>query len=104
MYICHSPSTIAPRKATNATQKWARTSFLALNTAEPFAAAGPGQELLGRQHLHAAPHRLVAGAAVFVARHQLLAGSLERRGEGGDEARDEHRVGVGPAHHEAVDR
>ena len=45
----------------------------------------------------------MAGAAVFVARHQLLAGLVERRRERGDEARNQHHVRVGRADDEAVD-
>src|SRR5215831_8581259 len=103
MYICQAPSTSAPAKPTNATQKWARTSLLARDTAEPFSRARSRQELVARQHLHVRPHRLVAGAAVLVARHQVLAGLRERRREGRDEAGDDHRVGVGGADDEAVD-
>src|SRR6188768_583596 len=103
MYICHAPRTIAPTNAANATQKWARTSFLASNTAEPLPGLGLGHELRCRQHLHAGPHRLVAGAAVLVARHELLARRRERRRERRDEGGDQHRVGVRPADDEAVD-
>ena len=55
-------------------------------------------------HLHMRPHRLVAGAAVFVAGHQRLAGVLEAGGERRHEARHQHRVGVGGADDEAVYR
>src|SRR4029077_8807244 len=103
MYICHAPSTIAPRKATNATQKWARTSFLARNTAESLPWFGPGHELGRRQHRHPRPHRLVAGAAVLVAGHELLARLREGRREGRDEGGNQHRVGVRRADDEAVD-
>src|SRR5688572_9648217 len=103
MNICHSPRKMAPRKATKATQKWARTSFLARNTAQPFSATSLGEELCGRQHLHSSPHGFVACAAVFVTGHEVLARLAEGRRERGDEARDEHRVGVRGAHDEAVD-
>src|SRR4051812_27724626 len=102
MYICHAPRTIAPRKPTKATQKWARTSFLARNTAESLPWLGLGHQLRRRLHLHACPHRLVAGAAVLVARHELLARRRERCREGRDEPGNQHRVGVGPADDEAV--
>src|SRR3954463_1872834 len=104
MYICHAPSTSAPKKPMKATQKWARTSLLARNTAQPFAAARAGQEFVARQHLDARPHRLVPGAAVLVARHQLLAALRKRRRERRDEAGNEHRVGVRLADDEAVQR
>src|SRR3954451_7660426 len=102
MYICHAPRTSAPKKPMKATQKWARTSLLARNTAQPFTAAGAGEELVAWQHLDARPHRLVAGAAVLVARHQLLAALRKRRREGRDEAGNEHRVRVGLADDQAV--
>src|SRR5688572_3507759 len=103
MYICHAPSTKAPRNATNATQKCARTSFLAWNTAQPFSAPGLGNEFVPWQYLHPRPHRFVAGAAVFVTWHQLLTGLRERCRERRHEARDEHCVRIGAADDEAVD-
>ena len=49
------------------------------------------------------PHALVADAAELVARHQMLAGSVERRMNVGDVARHQHRVDVGALDQEAVD-
>src|SRR5688572_32766571 len=86
----------------NATQKWASTSFLARNTADPCAVARLLQELRGRYDLHPRPHRLVADAAVFVTGHQLLTGRAKRRRERGYEAGDEHRVRVRLSDDEAV--
>src|SRR5436190_383134 len=86
---------MATVKATKATQKWASTSRLARNTAHPLSAFRFGEELFGWQNLHAAPHRLVSGPAILMARHQTLTSPVEPGREGRDEARDQHHVGVG---------
>src|SRR3954468_18803356 len=103
MYICHSPSRIAPRKAMNATHRGDRTSRLARNTVQPLDAARFGQELLRWEHLHPCPHTFVPHAAIFVTGHEVLTRSVECRREGRDEAGHQHRIGVRGAHDEAMD-
>src|SRR5437899_13060621 len=94
---------MASRKPAKATQKCASTSFLARNTADPFSAARPREELIGGDDLHPRPHRLVAGAAVLVARHEVLAGLAKRHGERGHRRRNQPDDRVSHTYHQAVD-
>ena len=94
----------AAGSATNATQKCARTSFLARNTAEPFAAACAARNSCGgrtwtRAHIASWPVPQYSWHGI------RCSPVFEKRGrERRDEARNQHRVGVGRADDEAVDR
>src|SRR5690242_10491044 len=91
MTICHSPSSDASPKAAKPSQKCARMSRL-LDTAHSLLRRGHAQE--GRQIDHAdlAPHSLVADPAILVTGHVSVSRLVEARGDGRDEAGDQHGV------------
>src|SRR5688572_25447494 len=96
MYICHSPSNKATKKATKAIQKCASTRrrVSLSNTAQPPSARGLAHEfgLLDDPHLR--PHGRMPDPAVLVAGHDVFAGLLELRAEIRDVAGQEHQVDV----------
>src|ERR1700712_4458104 len=95
---------MAAAKAAKATQKWARTSLLAWNTAHHLSAARPGEKLVRFDDLHACPHGLMTGTAILVTRHEVLPRFLERSGERRHEAGHQHHVGIGRSDDEAMNR
>src|SRR4029450_500077 len=93
---------MASAKAENAAQNCARTRRLLPYTGRsPLSGVSAG-EFLALDDLHSCPHAFVSHAAIFVARHWMLARRVERRPYFGDEYRDHHAVHVGPADEKAV--
>src|SRR6516164_5754943 len=103
MNICQAPSISASPNVAKASQKCARISFLFTNTAQPPAALRAAFEFSLGDHPDLAPHALVAEAAEFLARHQIIAGSREAHELLGDVARHEHGVDIRALDQDAVD-
>src|SRR3954471_4242045 len=99
-HICQVPRTEATKKAAKATQKCARHNRSALRTGSPPALIW--LELILRRHLHGRPHFAVTKPAIFMARHEKIAGAGKLGMNLGNEARHHHRIHIGTGDQDAV--
>src|SRR5919109_5149680 len=77
------------------------TSLLARYTGHPLS--GPKfRETVPRHHHDTRPHAVVPEAAIFVARHLVLADPIEACRDLGHKTGNDHRIGVGIRDNEAV--
>src|SRR3984893_3740924 len=101
MSICHAPRTKAGKNRPKATQQLYRVRRLLLYTARPFRGAQAGEPSFAHD-IDVRPHSVMTDTAKLVARHPVVARRIEARADLGDEARDHHRVHVGPDEQEPM--
>src|SRR6185436_8629011 len=100
-HICQVPIRQANRNAPNATQKCARQSRSTLRTGNP--PVGTRLETILGQNLHRCPHLAVPLPAIFMTRHQEVAGAGEFGMHLCHEAGDYHGVNVGAGDQQSMD-